>query len=82
MPKAAATYADLDETLRSLGFTARTVEGKARIYRHPSGASVYLPDTALDRSVQSHHLELVGAVLREYDIDDPTDSLAKLQRAT
>jgi hypothetical protein len=67
MAQQPVTYAHLDEALRSLGFISRTLEGKARIYKHPSGATVILPDSPLEDAVLPHHLVVVRTVLAEYD---------------
>lgn len=70
MPKTVFTYGLLDERLRTLGFTAHTQKGKARIYRHyKTGASVILPDTPFDEEVLPHHLSVIRHVLREHDLD-------------
>jgi predicted RNA binding protein YcfA (HicA-like mRNA interferase family) len=62
------TYRRLDEMLHSLGFTSRTLKGKARIYKHPSGATVIFPDSPLEDTVIPHHLVVLRTVLAEYDI--------------
>ena len=62
------TYARLDEALQSLGFTSRTLVGKARVYKHPNGATVIFPDSPLEDTVIPHHLVVVRTVLAEYDI--------------
>ncbi len=83
MPEAPMTYSQLDEELRALGFTVRTVEGKARIYKHSgTGASVYLPDTGLGDPVIPHHLALVRSVLHEFGIAAPLDLTLKPQKAS
>jgi predicted RNA binding protein YcfA (HicA-like mRNA interferase family) len=76
------TYGRLDEALRSVGFTSRTLEGKARIYKHPSGATVILPDSPLDDTVIPHHLVVVRTVLAEYDLPDPMILASKPQPAS
>lgn len=69
MPKTAFTYGLLDEKLRTLGFTAHTQKGKARIYRHEeTGASIILPDAPLDNTVLPQHIAVTRHVLNEYDI--------------
>jgi hypothetical protein len=80
MPETAMTYGQLDEALRSLGFAPRTLEGKARIYKHEAtGATVILPDALFGEAVLPHHLIVVRTVLREHDFADPTDSACKVQ---
>ncbi len=74
MPEAALTYGQLDETLRSLGFTARSLATEARIYKHePTGATVIFPDTSLNETVIPHHLIVVRTVLKDFGILEPMD---------
>jgi len=83
MPETPATYGSLDKKLRSLGFTSRTVEGKARIYTHEAnGAKVILPDAPFSETVLPHHLIVVQTVFEEYDIVDPADPTVKPQKAS
>src|SRR5205807_115265 len=57
--------------LRALGFAARTLKGKARIYRHEqTGASVILPDTRFDEKVLPHHLVVARRVLKDHNLGD------------
>ena len=82
MSELLVTYGRLDEGLRSVGFTCRILEGKARIYKHPRGATVILPDSLLDHLVIPHHLVVVRTVLAEYDIADPLILAPKPQPAS
>jgi hypothetical protein len=75
------TYGRLDEALRSVGFTSRVVERKARIYKHPSGATVILPDAPFKDTVLPHHVVVVQTVLADYDIPDPLSLGSKPQPA-
>jgi predicted RNA binding protein YcfA (HicA-like mRNA interferase family) len=71
MPKTALTYGLLDETLRTLGFTAHTQKGKARVYRHDkTGVRIILPDAPFEEEVLGHHLAVIRHVLKEHDLDD------------
>jgi predicted RNA binding protein YcfA (HicA-like mRNA interferase family) len=70
MSKATFTYGDLDKRLRALGFTVRTLKGKARVYRHETGASVYLPDTPLESEVMWHHVVAARHVLDDYNLGE------------
>ena len=83
MPEPSVTYGRLDETLRSLGFASRVVEGKARIYQHEAtGAKVILPDASFADEVIPHHVLMVRTVLSEFGIADPLDPILKPQRAS
>jgi hypothetical protein len=69
MPDTTLTYGRLDRALRSLGFAARTVEGKARIYKHElTGATVILPDSPFEEPVIPHHLVVVDHVLDNFGL--------------
>lgn len=65
------TYRQLDNKLRSLGFTAQTLKGKARIYTHPeSNARIVLPDTSFDDEVLGRHLVLARHVLDDFGLGE------------
>lgn len=77
MPKTAFTYGQLDERLRALGFSARTLKEKARIYKHEqTGARIFLPDAPLNEEVLPHHLAVTRHVLDEYNLGDICDTTA------
>ena len=67
----AFTYGQLDEQLRALGFTARTLKGEARVYTHEqTGARIFQPDISLDREVLPHHLADARHVLDDYGLGE------------
>jgi hypothetical protein len=69
MAKTTLTYGRLDRRLRSLGFTALTQEGRARINRHErTGASGILPDAPFPDEVLPYQVMVARHVLREYDL--------------
>lgn len=71
MRKPTFTYRDLDDRLRSLGFTAHTLKGKARVYRHEqTGASVFLPDTPFEAEVMWRHLVAARHMLDDYNLGE------------
>lgn len=71
MGKPVFTYRLLDERLHTLGFTALTRKGKARIYRHKqTGAGIVLPDAPFEEEVLPHHLAVTRHVLDEYHLGD------------
>jgi hypothetical protein len=71
MHKATFTYRQLDESLRALGFSVRTLKGKARIYQHePTGARIFLPDAPFDREALPAHLVVARHVLDDYDLGE------------
>jgi predicted RNA binding protein YcfA (HicA-like mRNA interferase family) len=70
MAETTMTFARLDSALRSLGFTVRTVKGKARIYKHGTGATVILPDSPLEEFALPHHLVGTRHVLDDYGLGD------------
>ena len=68
MPKTAFTYRQLDERLRTLGFSVRTQKGKARIYRPSDGRQCHPPGRPLrSRSLAAPSGR--GAALQEYDLE-------------
>ena len=77
------TYGDLDEALRSLGFTARVVPAKARVYKQEAtGATIILPEAAFGDPMLPHHLVVVRTVLKDYGISDPTDPAATMPKVS
>jgi hypothetical protein len=75
-------YRELDQVLRSLGFTCRVLrqEPAARWYEHPeTGAIVSLPLLPEDDQVFPHHLAVVRETLNMYGIADPLQLAAQLQ---
>ena len=83
MAEKAMTYGRLDETLRSLGFAARTIEDRARIYKHgPTGATIILPDTPFGEQMLPQHLIVVRTVLKDYGFINPTDSALPVQKVS
>jgi len=72
MPDTTLTYGQLDEILRTHGFTVHTLEGRARIYKHETTeATVILPDSPFADNVLPHHLIVVRTVLHEFDLPEP-----------
>ena len=69
--------------LRSLGFSVRLLEGKARVYKEEAtGALVALPLLPPDKEVLPRHLLAVRSILQAYGIADATDFATKLQKAS
>ncbi len=63
------TYGELFDKLVRLGFTDQTVDlgkGTQHVFSHQKidTATIFLPDTALNRKVESMHLTTVRAVLK------------------
>ncbi len=84
MKRAKISYGQLNNVLRSLGFTCHLVlkDGEARRYEHPkSGAIILLPAYPEDDKVLEHHLIMVRMTLDNFGIADPTAFAAKLQTA-
>ena len=75
------TYGQLDKALRSHGFVAHTLEGKARIYKHEAtGAKIILPDAPLAETVLPHHLIVVRTVFKEFNLAEPAALASNLKR--
>jgi hypothetical protein len=78
------TYGQLDQALRSLGFTCRLVKGEppARVYDHKeTGASIMVPPFPEGDRVLEHHLITAQVMLDQFGIADPTAFAAKLRKA-
>ena len=84
MKRVEVTYRQLDQVLRSLGFTCQVVmkDGEARRYAHTqSGAIILLPAYPEEDKVLEYHLLMVRVTLENFGIADPTTFDAKLQKA-
>ena len=73
------SYAQLDEVLRTLGFSSRA-DKKALVYRHKeTGALIVLPASTAEENVLLHHLGTVRMTLDSYGIADPLDLASRLK---
>lgn len=78
------TYGQLDQALRSLGFTCRVTEEErpARIYEHPhSLARIALPAYPMKDKVLDYHLVIARIELDNFGIATPAVFAAELQKA-
>jgi hypothetical protein len=83
MNRTDVTYGQLDEVLRSLGFSCRPVNGEppARLYEHKeSGASFMLPPFPETDKVLEYHLLGARTMLDLFGISDPTSFDARLRK--
>ncbi len=77
------TYARLEETLLSLGFSPYGVHEKNKIFRHDeTGALVIYPDFPSGNAVLPRHLLAIKSILQAYDISDPDRFFLELQKAS
>ena len=85
MKRSEVTYAQLDQVLRSLGFTCRLVTDDpppTRVYQHEgAGSLIMLPAFPETDKVLAYHLVMVRGTLDRFGIADPTTFDAKLQKA-
>lgn len=84
MKRAEVSYGQLDNVLRSLGFTCRVVmkDREARRYEHAqSGALILLQAYPEGDKVLEYHLIMVRVTLENFGIVDPTTFDKKLQKA-
>ncbi len=84
MKRTDVTYGQLDQALRSLGFSCRLVnqEPPARVYEHKrSGALIMLPPFPEGDKVLDYHLVAVRTTLDLFGIADRRAFAAELQKA-
>jgi hypothetical protein len=84
MNRSEITYGQLDQVLRSLGFTCRPGirQPPGRIYEHEAtGAVIKLPAVADCDQVYEYHLLTARKELEHFGIADPSTFAAKLQKA-
>ncbi len=83
MRESEINYGQLDELLRSLGFSVHVEEGKYRLYtHHASGALMSLPDRAWTELVSATHLDATRSVLSNFGIADELKFSSKLQKTS
>ena len=83
MKRTDVTYGQLDEVLRSLGFSFRLLkkDPPTRLYEHDSGALFTTPPFPMTDRVYAHHLLIARTTLDNFGIADPKIFDAKLQKA-
>jgi hypothetical protein len=84
MKQTEVTYGQLDQVLRSLGFTCRPGSNNppGRIYEHPKvGALIALPALPESAKVYDHHLAAARSELDAFGIADPTTFNVELHKA-
>ncbi len=84
MKRTKVTYGQLDQVLRSLGFSSHLVNGDppARVYDHKeTGASFMMPPFPETDFVLEYHLVGARTTLSLFGIADPKVFDAKLQKA-
>jgi hypothetical protein len=86
MNRSDVTYGQLDQVLRSLGFSCRLYTEDpppTRVYEHKqTGAKLMLPPFSDDEKVLEYHLVTVRVTLDNYGIADPTAFADRLQKAS
>ena len=83
MKRTDVTYGQLDQVLRSLGFSCRLLkkEPPARLYEHESGALVMTPPFPMEDFVYAHHLLAARTTVDLFGIADPKVFDAKIQKS-
>ncbi|MCI0459871.1 MAG: hypothetical protein L0Z62_23215 [Gemmataceae bacterium] len=85
MKRTEVTYGQVDQVLRSLGFSCRldtTLQRPARVYEHKeAGARILLPPFPESDKMLEYHLVGVRFTLDQFGIAEPTAFDAKLQKA-
>ena len=83
MKRSDVTYGQLDNVLRSFGFSCRPANNDppGRIYEHKkTGAMITLPTYAETEKVFKHHMAAVQIELDNFGIADPTTLASKFQK--
>jgi len=77
------SYAQLDNVLRSVGFTCREVKlrDKARVYEHQTGATFAVPAVPMTDGVPDCRLLTMRSSLDLYGIIEPTEFDARMKKA-
>jgi hypothetical protein len=79
IPRSRVTYGQIDNVLRSYGFSACTTDN-ARIYDHEStGARISFPLLPLTDLAYPHHVGMVLSAFKVYGLADQLDLAARLQ---
>ena len=84
MKRTNVTYGQLDQVLRSLGFSSRLINGDppARVYDHKNtGASFTIPPFPDNDFVLDYHLAGARTTLDLFGIADPSYFDAELRKA-
>jgi hypothetical protein len=85
MKRSEVTCGQLDQVLRSLGFSCRLLSDDpppTRVYQHPeAGAMILLPALPESDPVFEYHLVAVRTELDNLGIADPTAFAAQLHKA-
>jgi hypothetical protein len=84
MKRSEVPYGQLDQVLRSLGFTWHPSRNDppGRVYEHQkTGSMILLPAFSDSEKVFEHHPVTVRVELANVGIADPTTFAAKLQKA-
>jgi hypothetical protein len=78
------TYRQLEEVLRSLGFSCRpgSNDPPGRIYEHKTGATIRLPALPEKDKVFEHHLVAARGEVDNFGIAGPAAFDAKLQKVS
>lgn len=84
MTKTDVTFGQLDEVLRSLGFTRHPGKNDPPgwVYEHKrAGAVIMLPGFSESDRIYEHHLMAARSELETFGITDPTTFDAKIHKA-
>jgi len=83
MKRTNVTYGQLDQVLRSLGFSVRLLkpDPPAYVYEHKeSGALIMLPKFPASDMVLDYHLAAVRFMLDNYGIAEPAEFAGEFQK--
>jgi hypothetical protein len=73
-------YSKLEELILSLNFISLSTEGNQKVFEHPSGALIILPDYSENQEVSPTHIAAIGHILDEFNIMNKLDFKTGLEK--
>ncbi|GBF80786.1 type II toxin-antitoxin system HicA family toxin [Aphanothece sacrum] len=66
-------YRELEKVILSLNFISLSTEGTQKVFEHPSGALIILPDYSENQEVSPTHIAAIARILDEFNIMNKLD---------
>ncbi len=74
-------YHELEKIIFSLKFRLLSTEGNQKVFEHPNGALIILPNYLDDQLVSKTHLVTISRILDEFNIINKLDFKTYLEEA-